>query len=452
MKLYDISRPFEDRVEAFRSGSVPVAVYGLGKMGLPLAAVYADTCHNVIGADVDESVVETINEGRSHVKREPGLSDLVSAVVTDGSLRATSDPQSAAADATVHVVIVPTLVDAQNEPDLSVLQSVARDIASGLEAGDIVILESTVPPRTCADVLEPLLVEASGLDAQEFGLAFCPERTASGRALEDIRGAYQKIVGGIDRESTDLARMIYEEINDAGVIAVSDTTTAEAVKVFEGVYRDVNIALANELGTFADDLDIDVTEAIEAANTLPYCNLHTPGAGVGGHCIPYYPHFMIGQFESSSPLMETARSVNDSMPAFTVDKLLKGLNEQGTTLSDATVVVLGLTYRAGVEEIRHAPSLPIVDRLVDQCASVYVVDPILEDFSAFDGSKPISRDEIYDVDPDAAVLVTAHEEFDGIDWEQFQDQLVVVDGRQALDIDGTDHWVYTIGAGWIEQE
>ena len=327
------------------------------------------------------------------------------------------------------------------------VDSVVSDIAAGLDPGDVVFIESTVPPQTCQDVVEPVLAEESGLDVDEFGVAFCPERTSSGRAIEDIRGAYQKVVGGTDPEATCIAQIVYEAINDSGVVHVSDATTAEAVKVFEGVYRDVNIALANELAKLTDELGIDVLEAIDASNTLPMCDIHTPGAGVGGHCIPYYPYFLINQFDGPTPLMQTARKVNDSMPEFVTEKLIDGLTERETALSDSTVVVLGLTYRGGVAELRHAPSIPIVERLVTQNAEVFVVDPMLEDFSAFDGAMSIEQSGIYGVDPDAVVLVTAHNEFDSIDWNGFERSLVVVDGRQALDLSETDHWVYTIGRG-----
>ncbi|WP_256394082.1 nucleotide sugar dehydrogenase [Natronoarchaeum rubrum] len=436
----------EERRRAFRSGEIPVAVYGLGKMGLPLAAVYAETCGNVIGADVDEDVVATINAGDCHVKREPQLADLVAETVGSGALRAVSDPAEAAAEATVHVVIVPTLLSEDDAPDLSILREVIDDVATGLAPGDLVVVESTVPPRTCSDVVAPRLREQSGLEEGEFGVAFCPERTASGRAVEDIRGAYPKVVGGVDAESIRAARLVYDEINDEGTIPVSDATTAEAVKVFEGVYRDVNIALANELARMADELGIDVTEAIEVANTQPYCDIHDPGPGVGGHCIPYYPYFLINGLDSWNRLLSTAREVNDEMPAFTVRKLAEELAGAGKNVADATVLVLGLTYRAGVEETRASPAIPITERLEDLDAEVLTVDPMLDDTEEFAG-RQISLDAIHEQDADAAVLVTAHEDFEDIDWSAFARSLVVVDGQQTLDLSETPHRQYTIGVG-----
>lgn len=437
--------------EAFTSGSVPVAVYGLGKMGLPLASVYAETSGNVVGADVDPDVVATINDGGCHVKREPGLPELVGELVTDGALQATTDPEQAATDASVHVVIVPTPITDDNEPDLSIVESVLSDIGSGLSVGDLVVIECTVPPRTTVETAKPILEDESGLEVGEFGLAFCPERTSSGRALEDIRGAYPKVVGGVDDESTRVAELVYEAINSEGVIPVSDATTAEAVKVFEGLYRDVNIGLANELATLTDEIGIDVNEAIEVANTQPYCNIHDPGPGVGGHCIPFYPYFVIEPFEGETKLLETARAVNDGMPSFTVGKLREEFNAEGTSLAESSVLILGLTYRPGVEEIRASPSIDIASELSAAGADVYGVDPMLDDTSAFD-LKEIGIDAVYEQQFDAVVLVTPHDDFDDIRWEAISradGQLVVIDGRDTLELGATNHRVYTIGSGYV---
>ncbi|WP_435154496.1 nucleotide sugar dehydrogenase [Haladaptatus sp. DFWS20] len=441
--LYGNDASAADQREAFRSGNVPVAVYGLGKMGLPLAAVYAETCGNVVGADIDPEVVAAINRGDCHVKREPGLPELVAETVESESLRAVESPTKAAHEAAIHVVIVPTPITDSNEPDLAILQSVAEAIAAGLEPGDLVVIECTVPPGTTRDKLLPLLERESGLSREAFGLAVCPERTSSGRALQDIRGAYPKVVGGVDEESTRVAELVYGELTDNEVISVPNTTTAEAVKVFEGVYRDVNIALANELATIADDAGISVNGAIETANTQPFCDIHKPGPGVGGHCIPYYPYFLIGQFDADFPLLRTAREVNDSMPAFTVEKTAELLAKEGKSVSDSRVLVLGLTYRPGVEEIRATPARPICAHLADQGADVFAVDPMLDDAAEFDATK-LEFEDLAAHEFDAAILVTDHDEFAGIDWAGF-DPMVVVDGRDALDLSWTDHRVYTIG-------
>ncbi|MFD1564299.1 nucleotide sugar dehydrogenase [Haloarchaeobius amylolyticus] len=439
--FYGSSLPADRQRERLTSGEIPVAVYGLGKMGLPLAAVYAETTGNVTGADIDPAVVEAVTDGESHVVGEPGLDDLVADQVAAGRLAATTDGPAAAERARIHVIIVPTLLDDENEPDLTTVESVADDIAAGLASGDLVIAESTLPPGTCRDVLEPHLASKSGLASDAFGLAFCPERTSSGTALRDIRGQYPKVVGGVDPESTRAAALVYDELSDNEVHPVSDATTAEAVKVFEGIYRDVNIGLANELGRLADELEISVREAIATANDLPMCQLHDPGPGVGGHCIPYYPHFLLGRTDEPMAVTETARQVNDEMPAVVVDRLAAELERDGTDLADASVVVLGVTYRPGVEETRASPALGVIDALSEHGAEVAGVDPLVD--PADYGARPVAIDELPDETFDAAVLVTPHTAFERIDWTALE-PMVVVDGRDAVDLSDTAHREYDL--------
>ncbi len=422
--------------EALRAGELPVAVYGLGKMGLPLASVYAERTGNVVGVDADPAVVDAVECGECHVTGEPGLPALVAEQVGAGRLRATTDGPAAAAAAAIHVAIVPTLV-ADGEPDLSILESVVADVGAGLSAGDLVVVESTVPPGTCREVLRPVLAETSGHGS--FGLAFCPERTSSGRALRDVRGAHPKVVGGVDDESARAAAFVYDELTDGEVHVVSDATTAEAVKVFEGVYRDVNIALANEFATLADGLGISVREAIETANRIPFCDLHDPGPGVGGHCIPFYPYFLLSVAAGELPVTRTARERNESMPAWTVSWLTERLDRE---LEGADVLVLGLTYRAGVEETRASPGPEIVEILSERGATVFACDPLVD--PADYGARPVAVDAVADGEFDAVLLVSAHAEFEGIEWSAMA-PTTVLDGRDALEITGGHHRHVTLG-------
>ena len=432
----------------FGSGEVPVAVYGLGKMGLPIASVFADVTGSVVGADIDPDVVASVNAGQSHVAGEPGLDELVERLVADGSLRAVDEPAAAAADAAVHVIIVPTVLTGDDQPDLSGIHAVVEDVASGLDPGDLVIVESTVPPRTCVDVVEPRLAAASGLDPDEFGVAFCPERTSSGRALRDIREAYPKVVGGTDPEATRVSSALYGEVTSNDVIPVTDATTAEAVKVFGGVYRDVNIALANEFATYADELGIDVREAIDVSNTNPHSHILEPGPGVGGHCIPVYPYFLVSRFDVRSPLIRTARGVNDDMPSHVVGRLREALAARGTDLRDATVLVLGITYRAGVAETRYSPAVPIYRLLSDLTAETAAVDPLVDDVDGVD--RWLDQDEAAARELDAVVLVTPHEAFEDFAWDA-HDDLVVVDTRAVLEPDQVDGDLVTIGRAGVQR-
>lgn len=444
-QLYGTDASQKHLRDSFTSGTVPVAVYGLGKMGLPLAAAFAETTGNVTGVDIDQTVVDRISAGECPVDHEPGLSSLTTRLVDDDALAATTDGEHAATEASVHVVIVPTEVRDDGSVDLGALESVVETVASGLDPGDLVLVESTVPPRTTAEVIRPTLATESGLDPSEFGLAFCPERTSSGRALQDIRGAYPKVVGGVDEQSRAAATLVYEELTSNDVVPVSDATTAECVKVFEGVYRDVNIALANELATLADELMVNVREAIDVANGQPYCDIHTPGPGVGGHCIPYYPYFLITKCSTATPMLQTARAVNDEMATYTVERLEDELGAAGIDIDDARIALLGVTYRPDIDETRASPARRIDSALAERGSTTFVVDPVCSDMSPFAAS-PATLEELSELELDAVVLVTAHSEFSAFDWTTAP-ELLVVDTQDALELEETNHNVYTIGRG-----
>lgn len=405
-----------------------VAVFGLGKMGQPLAAVLADSGASVQGVDIDEAIVEAVNDGRSTVD-EPELAELVE-TYGGSALRATTDGPAAAEAADVQMVIVPTVLDARNEPDLEPVVNVAHDIAEGLSAGNLVILESTAPPGTTIGVFRDAL-ESAGLRAGEhFGLAHCPERTSSGRVIQDLSQSYPKIIGGIDDASSQAAASLYRVFNEPGVIELPNPTAAEAVKVFEGVYRDTNIALANELALACEEWGLSTETVFDAANSQPYCNLHRPGIGVGGHCIPVYPHFVINRAEHT-PLLETSRAVNDGMPGHAVDLLETQLDDHGRPISEARVLVLGLTFRPGVRELRYAPGVDVVDLLNEHGAEPFAHDPLLsEDEIADTGALPARPTDTPDLD--GVILATGHESYRALDLDSLCTGMrtpVFVDGR-----------------------
>jgi len=293
----------------------------------------------------------------------------------------------------------------------------------------------------------PRLAERSGLDPAEFGVAFCPERTASGRAIEDIRGAYPKVVGGVDRDSERAAGLLYDELTSNEVLSAGDATTAECVKVFEGIYRDVNIALANELAGVAEPLDVDVRRAIEVANTQPFCEIHDPGPGVGGHCIPLYPHFLTSTVDRDLPLVETSRAVNDGMPGVVSDAVVDMLADRGVPIDDATVLVLGVAYRAGVDETRKSPTRPVVAQLDALGATVRAADPAVDVRDVPDlpagacsmADLPATADRY-----DAVVVMTDHDAYSDLDFAAFGDA-VVVDARDSLG--PLPLPTYTVGSG-----
>lgn len=437
MKIYGAEKNKITR--ALKSGEITIAVYGLGRMGLPLAAVFADCGARVIGADINPDVVSSINRGDCYVIGEPGLAELIEKNVTAGRLRATHDLLDAAKQADVMVIVVPTVLDSEHNPDLSNVKSLCKVISKGIEKGDIVIQESTVPARTTTDIILPIL-EESGLKRGEFGVARCPEHAKYRSVIQDIKGSHRKVVGGVDDASTQAAAAIYSLINSMGVITVRDSTTAEAVKLFAAVYKDVNIALANELAVISNELGISAMEVFEVLNRPPaYAHVFTPGCGVGGHCIPVCGYGITSAVKGDTRLLSLAREINDGMAGFTVDLVQRALQEKGVELNDANVLVMGVTYRGGVKDTLHSPSISIIRFLINTCSNVYAYDPLLLD-EVVQYSAEVVNDLSQvgkDVQIDAVIIASDHSEFKALDWNNLGIQLrhkVIVDGRQCLDV------------------
>jgi nucleotide sugar dehydrogenase len=403
-----------------------VAVVGAGKMGLPLGAQFASHGWSVIAVDVNPEVVESINAGRSHVGDEPGLAELVGRVHAEGRLRATLDAASAAREADVVVLIVPVMLDAEQRPDYRYMDAAVASIAPGIHAGITVIFETTLPIGDTRRRFAPALEAASGLVAdRDFFVAFSPERLFSGAVLENL-AVYPKLVGGISPASTDRAARFYAGVLDAEVVAMSSSEAAEFSKLADTTYRDVNIALANEFAWAADLHGIDVQEVIAAANSQPYSHIHQPGIGVGGHCIPVYPHLLLARAPGLS-LVETARRVNDGQ----VDRALAILDPLVGGLAGAPVLVLGVTYREGVKELAYSRGTALIAALRAAGALVSAFDPLLtDDEIAALGAEPWHWGEHGPFR--AIVSQTADRRFAGLDAAWFPALRAVYDGRNSL--------------------
>ena len=437
MKIYGADQ--NEITQALISGEITIAVFGLGRMGLPLATVFADCGARVIGADIDPAIVSSINHGDCYVTNEPDLAELIEKNVTAGRLSATSDLLDAAKQADVMIIVVPTILDSEHNPDLSNIKSLYKEISKGIEKGDVVIQESTVPPRTTIDVILPIL-EESGLKRGQFGVARCPEHAKYGSVIENIRGSHRKVVGGVDDASTQAVAAIYSVINSTGVITVRDSTTAEAVKLFAAAYKDVNIALANELAVISDELGVNAIEVFEVLNRPPaYAHIFTPGCGVGGHCIPVCGHEIVSAVKVDTPILSLAREINDGMANYTVSLVQRGLQTRGVALKDANVLVMGITYRGDQKDTLNSPSILIIQTLNKTCGNVYAYDPLLRDEVGQYNAKVVNdlAQVGKDVQIDVIVIASDHSEFKTLDWNDLGSKLrhkVIVDGRQCLDI------------------
>lgn len=408
-----------------------VAVVGLGKIGLPLAAQFAGKGVKVIGCDVLPEVVEATNRGVSHVREEPGLDESLAAAVARGDLKATTDTSAATAESDVVVVIVPLMVRPDHSIDYRNIDAATLAIGRGLRPGSLVIYETTLPVGTTRKRLGALLERESGLKAEaDFHLAFSPERLYAGRIFEDLR-KYPKIVGGINPQSTQKAVDFYRTVLDAEVWPVENAETAEFTKLAETTYRDVNIALANQLALYAAGRDVNALDAFKAANSQPFSHLHRPSIGVGGHCIPVYPHFLLSDSAAGElSLVRDGRETNDGMAHYGIDQLERVLGE----LRSKRVLILGASYREDVKELAFSTALPIVDLLHRAGAEVMITDPLFTAAELGD-----MEAEVVDLDSDAArsaeaiVIQAWHKDFRDLDWRTFQHLRAVLDGRSALD-------------------
>jgi len=407
-----------------------VAVVGAGKMGLPLSAQFAGHGWSVVAADVQQAVVDAINEGRSHVDEEPGLAELVESAHGAGMLRATTDGAAAARDADVVVLIVPVILDDEQQPDYRHMDAAVASIAPSVHEGSAVIFETTLPVGDTRGRYVPRLEAASGLRTDEtLFVAFSPERLYSGAALRNL-ATYPKLVGGVGPASGDRAAAFYSSVLDAEVVLMSSAEAAEFSKLADTTYRDVNIALANEFARYADRVGVDIQEVIAAANSQPYSHIHQPGLGVGGHCIPVYPHFLLSRAPEME-LVELSRRVNDGQVGLAIKQIQRALGG----LDGVPVLVLGLTYREGVKELAYSRAMPLVERLRFHGAQVSAYDPLL------------TADEIEqccatayrwgEAGPYRAIVTqTADPQFASLDFSLFPNLAIVFDGRNSLrDVD-----------------
>ncbi len=403
-----------------------VTVVGLGKLGLPLAAFYLSRGHQVTGADIDHERLARIRAFDAELADEPELVDALRAGQAAGRWRTSESTADAVADADVVVMIVPVHATSEHEIELAALDAAAEDVSRGLGVGALVLVESTVPVGTTRTRVLPRLARGR-THGRDFHLAYSPERVSVGTVFRDLR-RYPKIVGGIDAAATDHAAAFYREGLGLETWTVGETETAEFVKLIETAYRDANIALANSFARAADELGIDVTVAIRAANSQPYANIHAPGVGVGGNCIPVYPYLYAAGAPAGTELSLAARRINDEMAAYAVERLRSALDPLG----GLRVLILGVTYRPGVPETANSSALLLRDALRAQGAVVLAADPLL----------PSTRLERLGFVPaqapayapaDAVILQSAASAFADLAWVKATGCRVVLDGRNALD-------------------
>lgn len=413
-----------------------IAVVALGKIGLPLAVQFASSGHEVIGVDVNQKAVDTINAGVEPFPGEAHLQERLSELIPAGRLRATTDYAEAIPGADAVVLVAPVFVNDETwEPDFKYMDSATRSLAEHLTPGTMVSYETTLPVGTSRTRFTPMLEEGSGLtEGVDFHVVYSPERVLTGRVFEDLR-KYPKLIGALSPEGARRAREFYEAVlqfderpdlpRPNGVWDLGSTEASEMAKLAETTYRDVNIGLANQFGLFAASHGIDVYKVIEACNSQPYSHIHRPGIAVGGHCIPVYPRLYLST-DPDADIVRVARQLNASMPERLVAQAEGILGD----LTGQRAVVLGAAYRGGVKETAFSGVFPTVEALNKRGAEVVVHDPLYTDgeLRAL-GFEPYAIGDAADL----AILQTDHADYRTLSPAQIPGVKLLVDGRNASD-------------------
>ncbi|NLH96714.1 MAG: nucleotide sugar dehydrogenase [Clostridiaceae bacterium] len=396
-------------LDKINSKTAVVGVIGLGYVGLPLAVEKAKAGYRVIGFDIQEQKVRMVNDGINYI------GDVVPAdlrkIVGSGRLKATGD-YSFIADVDCVAICVPTPLDDYFQPDISYVVNSTREIARYLHKGMLVVLESTTYPGTTEEVVKPVL-EAAGLECgRDFYLAFSPERVDPGNKIYKTKNT-PKVVGGVTPDCTEVAAALYNNVLDSEVFRASSPRVAEMEKILENTFRNVNIALANEMAIICDKMGIDVWEVIEAAKTKPYGFMpFYPGPGVGGHCIavdPFYLTWKAREYGYHTKLIETAGEINNYMPEFVLERTMKILNRFGKPLNGSEILVLGAAYKQDIDDIRESPALKVMDLLVRHGARLKYNDPYVPRITLRGKtymSEPLTAETIGVAD--LVIITTAH--------------------------------------------
>ncbi|MEH7106466.1 nucleotide sugar dehydrogenase [Bacillus sp. JJ1764] len=375
---------------------------GLGYIGLPTSIMFAKHDVEVVGVDISPRVIEMLNSGKIHIE-EPGLQEALEEVIAKGTFRATLTPEKA--DAFIVAVPTPNNDDEYKSCDLSYVLSAVNKVIPYLEKGNVLIVESTIAPRSMDDYVKPLVEEAGFVIGKDVFLVHCPERVLPGQILHEL--IYNnRIVGGITPECTEAGAMVYSTFVK-GEIIKTNAKTAEMSKLMENTFRDVNIALANELAKVCNHLEIDALEVIEMANKHPRVNLHYPGPGVGGHCLAVDPYFIVAKAPEQAQIINLSRTVNTSMPEYVVENV----NSLMKNTNGKVVTVFGLTYKGNVDDIRESPAMEIYEELKTQGTyEVRAFDPHVEnDFVVEDFEAAVNNSDLI-------LILTDHNEFKELEF------------------------------------
>ena len=394
--------------------SKSICILGLGYIGLPTALLFAKEGNTVLGVDIDQDKIQKLNQEILPFE-ETGLKKLYENAKHNFTASTSTKPSD------VFLIAVPTPITKEKKCDLRYVVAATNSIKNHLKKGDLVILESTVRPRTTIDIVKPILEETGLICGQDFFLAYVPEKAIPGKTLEEMQNNH-RLIGGITKSCAQRAKELYTFVKTD--MPITSATTCETVKLFENTYRDVNIALANEFKILSKDFKINVHEAIRYANKHPRVNIHSPGPGVGGHCIPIDPYFLIDSTKSKNSLIEKSRSLNNQMPDHAVEFILIKINP------NAKIALCGLSYKANVDDDRESPSYQIYEQLTQKGYDIIIIDPY------FTNKKhpKIKKQSNTIKNVNTLIIATNHKEFEEFSAKDFEDSPVhtIIDLKSCL--------------------
>lgn len=420
-------------LDRIKNKTAVVAVIGLGYVGLPLAVEKAKAGYKTIGFDVQEEKVDMVNRGKNYIG-DVVDSDL-ERIVKEGLLSATSD-FSVVSAADFIAICVPTPLDDYKQPDISYVKNSTVEISKYLQPGTIVVLESTTYPGTTEELLLPILEKGSGLKCgEDFYLAFSPERVDPGNLLYKTKNT-PKVVGGVGRDATEIAAAMYRNVLEGEIFEASSPKVAEMEKILENTYRNINIGLANEMAIICHKMGIDIWEVIEAAKTKPYgFQAFYPGPGLGGHCIPLDPYYLswkAREYDYHTQLIETSGIINDSMPAYVVERSSVILNRFKKPLNGSKVLILGVAYKQDIDDYRESPALKVIEHFEEYGAEIEYFDPYVPSykFKSFtrQGLKALTAEKL--LEADLVVVTTGHVNVDYAFVQKYAK--VIFDTKNAL--------------------
>lgn len=425
----------EKLVQLIRRRETCITVIGLGRVGLPVAAVYAEAGHHVIGVDVKRALVESVSSETIHMT-EPGLELLIKRAVASGKLETTTSLVQAVKKSDIIIVCVQTPLARGRKPNMTYLEKACKNIARALSKGKLVVVESTVPPGTMKNIVAKILEERSSLKCdKDFWLAYCPERIAPGKILQEFSES-ARTVGGFDAKSTEIAVELLKTVTK-GSILVADCATVELAKLAENAFRDVNIAFANELALISEKAGADVMEVIRLANTHPRVQIHKPGPGVGGPCLTKDPFLLLHPLEKisvDSKVILAARRLNDNMPEHIVELVIQGLRKIGKKVKGSKIGVLGVAYKGDTNDASNSPAERIISMLMGYGAKIVVYDPFCDE--SFGGEKVKDIAKVF-MGSDCIVVATDHATFRKLELKKLKALMpqkpIIVDGKRVVD-------------------